>query len=351
MRWRGPLRHAGRHDARRDRIRRACCDGLPPSSPAAPGRPVRAALGGAPLQTPRTPRFREPLLRSLGARRRMRAAQDGTGAAAVHGLPSPWRAQAHASARGRGRALAIRDPNTHCMCIESRRAIYMKALRGFFAGMRQEVAERRAGAARGSASAAGAEKSIGGSMRTAAVQRRRGVDVPRFGSELSDEDLGARLGVPLQGGIRVSHENGCIAIVDHIAKSDGSYADAGIGDTIRYTSQDSRGGDKGTDQALDGANLDLALSKSRGHTVLYFTREGNALVFGKVLECDSVSFEKRSGRTVVVFRMRVVGDKPVDYERLNPEVERDLQDMEAGTFVGKKYTADDYIDRIRKAME
>ena len=217
--------------------------------------------------------------------------------------------------------------------------------------MRQEAAERQVEAARGSASAAGAEKSAGGSMRTATVQGRRGVDVPRFGSELSDEELGARLGVPLRGAIRVSRENGCIAIVDHTARSDGSYADAGIGDTIRYTGQDGRGGGgEGADQALDGANLDLALSKSRGHTVLYFTMEGNALVFGRVLECDSVCFEKRGGRTVVVFRMRIVGDKPVDYERLNPEVERDLQDMEAGTFVGKKYAADDYIDRIRKAM-
>ena len=217
-------------------------------------------------------------------------------------------------------------------------------------GMRQEAAERRAEAAQGSAPAAGAGKPQAKSMQASAMQRRRGVDVPRFGSMFSDEELAARLGVPLRGGIRVSRENGCIAVVDRVVDGGGSYADIGVGDTILYTGQDRSGGDKETDQALDGANLDLALSKARGHTVLYFTREGSALVFGKILECDSVCFEKRGGRTVVVFRMRVVGDMPVVYERLDPEAERTLRDAETGTFAGKRYTADEYIEHIKKAL-
>ena len=228
---------------------------------------------------------------------------------------------------------------------------YMKNPEGFFVGMRQEVVGRRTEEAPGSASADGSEGPSGNSLQASAIQSRHGMDVPRFGSTFSDEELGARLGVPPRGGIRVSRENGCIAIVDRVVDDDGSYADIGVGDTIMYEGQDIRGGDKGADQALDGANLDLALSKARGYTVLYFTREGSVLAFSKVLECDSVCFEKRGGRTVVVFRMRVVGAMPVVYERLSPEVERTLRDVEAGTFAGKRYTADEYIKRIKKALE
>ena len=216
-------------------------------------------------------------------------------------------------------------------------------------GMRQEAVGRRSKAARGSASAAGAEPH-GKPRQAGAMQRRRGVDVPRFGSKFSDEELGARLGVPPRGRIRVSHENECIAIVDRIVKSDGSYADIGIGDTIVYEGQNRRGGGKEADQALDGANLDLALSKPRGYTVLYFVRVGSALVFNKVLECDSVCFEKRGVRTAAVFRMRVVADMPVDYERLNPEIERALRSIEEGTLDGEEYTPDEYIEYIKKVL-
>ena len=218
-------------------------------------------------------------------------------------------------------------------------------------GTRQEVVERRAEAAPGSARAAGAEESPSNSLQAGTVQHRRVVDVPRFGSMFSDEELGARLGVPPRGRIRVSHENRCIAIVDRIVDDDdGSYADIGIGDTIVYEGQDRRGGGREADQALDGANLDLALSKARGYTVLYFTREGSTLVFGKVLECDSISFEKNGKRNVIVFRMRVVGDKPIVYERLNPEIERALQSIEEGTLEGEEYTADEYIEYIKKVL-
>ena len=215
--------------------------------------------------------------------------------------------------------------------------------------MRQEAVERRAETARGSVAAAG-EELHGKPRQAGSAQRRRGVDVPRFGSKFSDEELGARLGVPPRGGIRVSHENGCIAIVDRMAKSDGSYADIGVGDTIMYEGHDLRGGDKGADQALDGANLDLALSKARGYTVLYFARVRSALVFNKVLECDSVCFEKRGVRTAAVFRMRVVADMPVDYERLNPEIESSLREIENGTFVCEEYTADEFIEYIKKVL-
>ena len=229
--------------------------------------------------------------------------------------------------------------------------VYMKNPRGFFVGMRQKAVERRAEAAQGSASAAGAGKSPANSLQASTAQRGRGADVPRFGSMFTDEELGARLGVPPRGRIRVSHENRCIAIVDRIVDDeDGSYADIGIGDTIRYEGQDMPGRGEESDQALDGANLDLAVSKARGYTVLYFTREGSALVFGKVLECNSISFEKNGKHSVIVFRMRVVGDKPIVYERLNPEIERALQSIEEGTLEGEEYTADEYIEYIKKVL-
>lgn len=212
--------------------------------------------------------------------------------------------------------------------------------------MRQEAVERRAEEAQGSASAADT-KSHAKSMQAGAMQRKHGVAVPRFGSMFSDEELSARLGVPPRGGIRVGHVSRCIAIVDCVVDDDGSYADIGVGDTIMYTGQDPRDEDK-ADHALDGANLDLALSKSRGYAVLYFTREGRVLVFGKVLECDSVSFEKRGGRTVVVFKMRVVGDRPIAYERLNPEIESALRAIEAGTLEGDEYTTGKYAEYVKK---
>lgn len=95
--------------------------------------------------------------------------------------------------------------------------------------------------------------------------------VPDLGSRFSDEGLRARLGVPLRGGIRVSHENKCIVIVD---RTDGDRYRTAVDILARYM-----GGDSGADRALEGANLDLALSRVRGYTVLGFARDGDALVF------------------------------------------------------------------------
>lgn len=174
-------------------------------------------------------------------------------------------------------------------------------------------------------------------------------DLPEPGSRFSDEELGARLGVPTAGGIRVSHENKCIALVDRLGGGD--TRGGGAGDIVRYTGQDLGGGAE-ADQALVGANLDLALSKARGYDVLCFSREGaeGALVLDGAVECDSLCFERDGGRNVIVFRMRVVDGGESGYEGPSPEVERALQSIEAGTSAGKRYTIDEYVEYVKKAM-
>ena len=208
--------------------------------------------------------------------------------------------------------------------------------------MRQEAIQEPAGVGLDPTSVPGGEEMAG------AWQHGARADLPEPGSRFSDEELGARLGVPATGGIRVSHENRCIVLVDRLGGDD--KCGGSVGDIVRYAGQDLGGGGE-EDQVLDGANLDLALSKARGYAVLGFSREGEgALVLDRVVECDSLCFERGGSRNVIVFRMRVVDSGASDYERPSPEVERALQSIEAGTSAGKRYTIDEYIEYIKKVM-
>ncbi len=208
--------------------------------------------------------------------------------------------------------------------------------------MRQEVVQEPAEGRPDSMSVLGSEKMAG------VVLHGSHADMLQQGSKFSDEELGARLGVPTTGGIRVSHENKCIVLVDRLGGDD--TRGGSVGDIVRYAGQDLGGGAE-ADQVLDGANLDLALSKARGYSVLGFSREGEgSLVLDRVVECDSLCFERGGGRNVIVFKMRVVDGGVSDYEGPSPEVERALQSIEAGTSAGKRYTIDEYIEYIKKVM-
>ena len=220
---------------------------------------------------------------------------------------------------------------------------------GLFAGMRQEIIEQSARAAQGSRPMVGAGKTDDSPPQVAPVSQGLCANMPKLGSKFSDEELGMRLGVPSRGGIRVSHENRCVELVNR-GDGCGSHADADIGGTVRYVGQDRRGGGGEADQALDGANLDLALSKARGYTVLYFTRKGADLVFDKFVECVSICFEKMGGRNVVVFKL-VVDDEAGGYKKFNPEVEGILESIESGTLVGEEYTIDEYVAYVKKVLE
>ena len=168
--------------------------------------------------------------------------------------------------------------------------------------------------------------------------------VPRPGSRLSDEELGARLGVPLTGSVRVSRENKCIALVD---RRDGDSRD---GEMAVYIGQDMREGRR-ADEPADGRGPVPSLSGVEGYTVLDFAREGGLLVLGRVAECGSLSLERRGGRDVAVFKVRAVDGEACDDGELNPEVERALQSIESGTFVGRRCTVDEYIEHVRKVMK
>ena len=48
--------------------------------------------------------------------------------------------------------------------------------------------------------------------------------------------------------------------------------------------------------------------------------------------------------------MRVVDGGESGYEGPSPEVERALQSIEAGTSAGKRYTIDEYVEYVKKAM-
>ena len=212
--------------------------------------------------------------------------------------------------------------------------------------MRQEVVQEPAEGGPDATSVPDGEEMAGGALRGPRA------DLPEPGSRFSDEELGARLGVPTTGGIRVSHENKCIVLVDRLGGGD--TRGGSVGDIVRYAGQD-LGGEAEADQVLDGTNLDLALSKARGYAVLGFSREEGegegALVLDRVVECDSLCFERGGGRNVIVFKMRVVDDGAGGYDRPGPEVERALQSIEAGTSAGKRYTIDEYIEYIKKVME
>lgn len=126
------------------------------------------------------------------------------------------------------------------------------------------------------------------------------VAVPGAGERFGDEELRARYGVPMSGGIRINEENRCMVLVDRASPHTGQ-ASGGRGAYILYTGQDSDGGGS------------LSRSKEEGYTVLYFTKEGGALVFNSRVEYDShESYVETSGggqkREAVRFRLRVVAE-------------------------------------------
>ncbi len=167
--------------------------------------------------------------------------------------------------------------------------------------------------------------------------------MPRPGGRFGDEELGARLGVPLAGSMRASRENKCIVLVD---LQDGDSRD---GDMAVYVGRDRRGGRR-ADQSTDGGGPDLPLLDASGYAVLDFARDGGMLVLERVAEFGSLSLEKRDGRDVAVFKVRAVDGEAWDGEELNPDAERPLQSIESGTFAGKRCTVDEYIEHVRKAM-
>lgn len=134
--------------------------------------------------------------------------------------------------------------------------------------------------------------------------------MPRDGEMFSDMELHARFGVPMQGGIRVSHEKECIALVGRSGDNSG-HMDADRGTRIMYTGQDSdRAGVH--DQEMSDGNLALSRSKEEGYTVLYFTKEGGKMAFNSRVECDSHEFELETSwgeqpRAVIKFNLRAVG--------------------------------------------
>ena len=213
--------------------------------------------------------------------------------------------------------------------------------------MRQETIHQPAEGAAGPVPVPGGGDGGGAPRAAAAAPLELWARTLEHGRRFSDEWLRARLGVPLRGGIRVSHENKCIVIVDRM---DDASSHTTIGILARYMGED-RGGDGGADQALEGGNLDLALSRLRGYMVLGFARDGDDLVFDGPVECDSFRFERHGGRNVLTFGMRAAGGRgDDDYEKPSPEVEKTLQSIESGTFAGKRYTIDEYIEYIKKVM-
>ena len=170
------------------------------------------------------------------------------------------------------------------------------------------------------------------------------------GTRLSDEGLRARLGVPLRGRIRVSHENRCMAIVDRMDGGDGGPGTAAAGGLARYMGEDSGGDGGGADRALEGGNLDLALSRVRGYEVLGFARDGDDLVFDGPVECDSFRFEGRGGRSVLTFGMRAAaagGGEKDDCDEPGPEAEKNAPGHRGGD-VCRQEACDRLVRRVHK---
>lgn len=127
------------------------------------------------------------------------------------------------------------------------------------------------------------------------------------GEKFSDAELGARFGVPLRGGMRVSVENKCIVLV-HTAGADSGHANIDYGAVVSYTGQNADL-DGIQNHQMSGNNLALSRSKEDGYTVLYFIKEGADLVFGSGVECASHSYEVETNslgqpRVVIKFKLR-----------------------------------------------
>ena len=135
---------------------------------------------------------------------------------------------------------------------------------------------------------------------------------PKKGERLSDEELHARFGVPMQGGIRVSRENRCIVLVNCAGDGMG-YANEDRGADILYMGQDpDHAGVQ--DQEMSGNNLALSRSKDEEYAVLYFVKEDDTATFDSRVEYDSHEFEAViSGdgqhRVAVKFSLQKVGEE------------------------------------------
>lgn len=136
------------------------------------------------------------------------------------------------------------------------------------------------------------------------------VAVPKTGEKFKDEELHARFGVPMRGGIRVSEERRCIVLVD----ADAKYANTDEGNAVPYMGQDSdRDGIQNQD--MSASNLALRHSKENGYTVLHFIKQEGNLVFNSRVEYDShrLEVEEKDGRrarVIIKFRLKRVAGMP-----------------------------------------
>ena len=147
--------------------------------------------------------------------------------------------------------------------------------------------------------------------RGAAESQGLCIPVPAAGERFDEQGIGARFGVPSAGGIRVNHEKKCIVLVDRV---DGNmYQNVDGGGTVEYMGRNQPGDYEGDrDQTMTAENLILKHSKKDGYTVLYFMKEGNDLVFSRLVEYKSdrpAAQESRSGRkrNAIVFTLGTVG--------------------------------------------
>lgn len=135
------------------------------------------------------------------------------------------------------------------------------------------------------------------------------VAIPREGERLTDEEIGARFGVPPRGGIRVSWANRCIVLVQPVGISSG-HANADCGTAVSCMGEDADP-DGTQNQQMSGSNLALSRSTDDGYTVLHFTKEGADLVFNSRVAYVSHGFEVEANRlgqprVVVKFKLRAV---------------------------------------------
>ena len=188
----------------------------------------------------------------------------------------------------------------------------------------------------------------------AAPEPAPAVAVPKAGERFTDEDLAARYGVPLRGGIRVSAANKCIVLV-HVVRGRTGHASADHGASVAYMGQNAdREGTQ--NQQMSGNNLALSRSKEGGYTVLYFIKEGNDLVFNSRVECASHGLEVETNcrgqpRVVVKFELKAVAGAadpaPVNkMESLGCSVLAELEEDKLPT-----ETMGEYVARMANTME
>lgn len=179
------------------------------------------------------------------------------------------------------------------------------------------------------------------------------VAIPREGERFSDEELGARFGVPLRGGIRVSRVNKCIVLV-HLAGISHGHANADGGTAVSYAGQNADP-DGIQNQQMSGDNLVLSRSADDGYTVLYFIKEGTDLVFNSRVAYVSHGFGVETNRlgqprVVIEFKLKAVdGTHGMDASKaeslgcpLLAELEEDKLPTE---------TIGEYIARMANNME